>query len=192
MRNITALLTALALASAIPAGAAAAAQPIEFTSTIQSSLDKTMAGAGQSQANKINSQYNEFRMLQSQEQDWDVKINALHDRNEEALNTLNLQLKQVDSAKLDKLEADIAQTRERYKPLLSQYTALNKQIEAAKLLKSKDFSGLLRLQAAAMKIPVQLARLDIRTKEKALQTAKGTTTKTTKKTSHFSSGHPHG
>ncbi|SDO72039.1 hypothetical protein SAMN04487897_12059 [Paenibacillus sp. yr247] len=180
MKNVTALLTALALASAIPAEAAAAVS-IEITTTIQSSLDKTIAGAAQTQASRINSLYTDFLALQKQEQDWDAKINALHTRNKETLAALVKQTKEVDTAKLSKLEDDAAQTRERYKPLLSSYTALNKQIEAARLLQSKSLNALLRIQAAAMKIPVQLARNDINTKDKAWQTAKDKASKSMKK-----------
>ncbi|KRF30450.1 hypothetical protein [Paenibacillus sp. Soil787] len=180
MRNFTALLIALALASAIPAELASAAS-FEITTTIQASLDKTIAGATQTQANRINSLYTEFLTLQKQEQDWDTKINTLHNRNKDTSAELGNQAKEIDSAKLAKLEEDITQTRARHQPLLSQYTALNKQIEAARLLNSKSLNVLLRIQAAAMRIPVQLARIDISAKVKALQTAKDKASKATKK-----------
>jgi predicted nucleic acid-binding Zn-ribbon protein len=180
LKNFTALLTALALASAIP-GEAAAAVSIEITTTIQSSLDKTIAGATQTQASRINSLYTEFLALQKQELDWDTKINTLHSRNKDTETLLGKQAKDADSAKLAKLEDDVSQTRERYKPLFSRYTALNKQIEAARLLNSKSLNALLRIQAAAMKIPVQLARADINAKEKARQSAKDKASKATKK-----------
>ena len=80
-----------------------------------------------------------------------------------------------------KLEEEVTRTRARYQPLFSQYTALNKQIEAARLLNSKSLSALLRIQAAAMKIPVQLARIDISAKVKASQAAKDKASKATKK-----------
>ncbi|NOU84337.1 hypothetical protein GC102_00845 [Paenibacillus sp. LMG 31460] len=180
MKNFTALLTALALASAIPAELASAAS-FEITTTIQSSLDKTIAGATQTQANRISSLYTEFLNLQKQEQDWEAKISTLHSRNKDTSAELGKQAKDIDSAKLAKLEEEITRTRARHQPLLSQYAALNKQIEAARSLKSKSLSALLRFQAAAMKIPVQLARLDISAKVKASQAAKDKASKATKK-----------
>jgi predicted nucleic acid-binding Zn-ribbon protein len=180
LKNFTALLTALALASAIPVELASAAS-IEITTTIQASLDKTIAGATQTQANKISSLYSEFLTLQKQEQDWDAKINTLHSKNKDTSAELGNQAKEIDSAKLAKLEEEITQTRARHQPLLSQYTALNKQIEAARLLNSKSLNAMLRIQAAAMRIPVQLARFDISAKVKASQAAKDKASKATKK-----------
>jgi hypothetical protein len=58
---------------------------------------------------------------------------------------------------------------------------LNKQIEAAKLVKNKDLSSMLRIQANTLKIPVQLARADIKAKENEWKAAKGNTAKTVKK-----------
>ncbi|NRF92561.1 hypothetical protein HQN89_16320 [Paenibacillus frigoriresistens] len=180
MKNFTALLTALALASAIPAELASAAS-FEITTTIQASLDKTIAGATQTQANKISSLYSEFLTLQKQEQDWDAKINTLHSRNKDNSAELGNLAKEIDSAKLAKLEEEVTRTRARHQPLLSQYTALNKQIEAARLLNSKSLNAMLRIQAAAMRIPVQLARFDISAKVKASQAAKDKASKATKK-----------
>lgn len=180
LKNWTALLTALTLASAIPAGVSAAAS-LEITTTIQSSLDKTIAGATQTQASRINSLYADFLALQKQEQDWDTKITALHSRNKDALAEISKQAKEVDAAKLVQLEEEVTRTRARHQPLLSQYTALNKQIEAARSLNSKGLSTLLRFQAAALKIPVQLARMDISNKVKASQAAKDQAAKATKK-----------
>lgn len=180
MKNWTALLTALALASAIPTGASAAAS-LEITTTIQTSLDKTIAGATQTQAGRIHLLYDDFLTLQKQEQDWDTKITALHSRNKDTLAALSKQAKEIDAAKLAQLEEEVTRTRARYQPLLSQYTALNKQIEAARSLNSKGLSTLLKFQASALKIPVQLARMDISTKVKASQAAKDQASKAIKK-----------
>jgi hypothetical protein len=173
------LFIALILASAIPTVVTAAS--IEITTSIKSSLDKTIAGAESTQADKINSLYNELLTLQEQEQDWDVKINSLHTGNKETLNMLNKQIKQIDEANLDKLEADVTLARERYKPLFSHYSTLNKQIETARSLNNKELSAVLRFQANVLKIPVKLAHMDIETKEKARKEAKNSATKTMKK-----------
>lgn len=174
-----ALFGVLMLAFAIPTAVTAAST--EITTSIKSSLDKTIAGADRTQAGKISSLYNDFLTLQKQEQDLDVKIKALHTGNAEILNVLSKQIKQIDTAKLDKLEADVSQTRERYKPLFSFYSSLNKQIDAARLLKNKDLGSLLRIQAGIYKIPVKLAHMDINTKEDVWQEAKDNAAKTMKK-----------
>ncbi|MFD0696471.1 hypothetical protein ACFQZT_20605 [Paenibacillus sp. GCM10027628] len=179
-RFISFVVLLTALMSAIPVTVAAAAS-LEMTPALQASLDKTIANTSQAQGSKIKSQVNEFLTLQNQDQDWEAKISALHKENEEKEAALNKQIKEIDAAKLDKLEADTIQARERYKPLFSRYTELNKQIEATKLLKNKDLSSILRFQASAMRIPVQLARLDIKAKEDALRDAKDKASKLMKK-----------
>jgi len=173
------ILLAVVIASACPSAVSAA--PMTITASIQSSLDKTIAAADRAQANKINSLYNDFLTLQKQEQDLNAKIQVLRKENKETLTALNQQIKQIDKAKIDRLTAQVTQTRELYKPLLSQYTSLNKQIEAARLLKQKELGSLLRFQASLIKIPVQLARMDIKVKEDARLAAKSQTAKTVKK-----------
>ncbi|NOU92618.1 hypothetical protein GC093_05155 [Paenibacillus sp. LMG 31456] len=165
-----ALLTASILASGIPTTAAAA--PINFTTSIKSSLDKTIAAAESSQADKINSLYDELLMLQKQSQDLDVEIKALHTRNQETSASLSKEIQQIDADNLDKLESEVTQTREQYKALFSHYSSLNKQIEAARMLKNKDLNSMLRFQVNILKIPVQLARINISTKENEWRAAK--------------------
>ncbi|NOV01864.1 hypothetical protein [Paenibacillus planticolens] len=177
MKNFISLLAALALATAISAEASAAA-PIEITPAL---LDKTLAAATQTQANRIHSLKDELHTLQKQEQEWDTAISTQHSQNKETHAELSKQAKAIDEAQLAKLEEDVLQTRARYKPLLSLYTALNKQIEDVRPFKNKSMNTLLRLQAAALKIPVQLARSDIKAKENTLQAAKEKASKATKK-----------
>jgi predicted nucleic acid-binding Zn-ribbon protein len=154
---------------------AVVAASLEMPKTVKSSFDKTIAGADNTRADKINSLYDQFVTLNEQEQNLDAKIKALHDNNRDTLSVLNKQIKQIDAARLEELEANVTQIRERYKPLLSHYTALNKQIEAARLIKDKGLTGMLRLQANILKIPVKLARLDIESKQYAWQEAKKAT-----------------
>lgn len=173
------LLAALLLVSAFPAAAAAAS--LEITASIKTSLDQTIANADRTQAAKIKSLYDELLTLQKQTREWDEKTSALHTANGEALAALQKQIKQIDAAKLEKLEAEAVQARERYKPLLDQYSSLNKQLEAARLISNKDLVGIVRFQINVLKIPVQVARANIKTKEEAWRTAKETASKTAKK-----------
>ncbi|MDF2714329.1 MAG: putative secreted protein, partial [Paenibacillus sp.] len=57
----------------------------------------------------------------------------------------------------------------------------NKQISAAKSLPGKELTAFLRMRADSMKILVQLAKLDIKTKENAYRTAKDGATAKQKK-----------
>ncbi|MEW9702737.1 hypothetical protein [Paenibacillus sp. SI8] len=180
LKHVTVLLSALMLASALPS-AVTAASSTEITPSIQSSLDKTITGASSAQASKIKSLINDFQTLQKQEEDWDAKINSLHTSNEDRRIALNKQIKEIDAAILNQLEADAERTREKYKPLLSQYSAVNKQIEAAKIVNNKELNSMLRFQANVIRIPVQLARMDIKKKEEAWREAKDNASKTMKK-----------
>lgn len=175
---VTALLAAFLIVAAIPAAATAA--PIEITASIKPSLDKAIVDADQAQASKINSKFSELVTLLKQRQDLDGKVNTLQTGNKDTLAELNKLIKQIDATELDQLEADAVQARERNKPLFSQYSSLNKQIEAVRSLKNKDLNLMLRFQANVLKIPVQLARLEIKAKESSWRAAKDRTAKTVK------------
>ncbi|MFD0681738.1 MULTISPECIES: hypothetical protein [unclassified Paenibacillus] len=165
-----ALLAASILASSIPTTVTAA--PIKFTTSVKSSLDKTIAAAAPSQADKISSLYDQLLTVQKQLQDWDVEIKELHTRNQDTSAALNKEIQQIDAESLDKLESEVTQLRERYKALFSHYSSLNKQIEAARALKSKDLTNLFQFQVNLIKIPVQAARININTKENEWRAAK--------------------
>lgn len=158
-------------------GEASAATPFNITTGL---LDKTLAASTQTQANRIHALQDELLTLQKQEQEWDHSIALQHGQNKEALTALSKQSKAIDAAQLAKLEEDVRRTRERYKPLLSRYTAINKQIEDVRPLKMKTLNTMLRLQATALKVPAQLARADIQSKEKAHQAAKDKASKAAK------------
>ncbi|MDD9270925.1 hypothetical protein ACFPES_28145 [Paenibacillus sp. GCM10023248] len=168
MRHVASLLIALTLAYAFTAEASAAA-PMEVTAKL---LERTMATATPSQASRIQALQQELSALQKVEQEWNAKILTQHNQNKEVYNVLSKRTKHIDEARLEQLEQEVMQIKERYKPLISRYTAINKQVEAARPLKSKGLNTLLKMQATALKIPVQLARADIRAKEKTYQTAK--------------------
>ncbi|MEK8126365.1 hypothetical protein WMW72_00395 [Paenibacillus filicis] len=169
---------AVALAASTPSAAAAATV---MTDTVKTALEKTIAGADRTQADKLSSLYNELLSAQSQEEEWSAKIKALSTQNKESLASITKQIKQIDDAKLDKLEADAVRTRERYAPLLAHYTLLNKQLEAARSLGSKEMSRMLSLQINTLKIPVQLARLNIKSQDAAWKAGKEQAAKTAKK-----------
>lgn len=156
-----------------PSSAEAAA--VELSAPIQASFNKTVASADSSTAAKLNALYKELGTLLEQDRNSETKIKALHYRNEEALIALRKQIREMDAGKLDKLSTQVLQTKNKYEPLFTRYTAANKQITVAKPLKNKLLNSLLRAQADALKLSVQLARQDIRSKEDALRTAKTAT-----------------
>ncbi|MBW7456585.1 hypothetical protein K0U00_21330, partial [Paenibacillus sepulcri] len=91
------------------------------------------------------------------------------------------QITAINAVKRSQLEAQVKQTRDKYEPLFTMYTALNKQISAARALNSKTYSSILRSQADIVQSAVQLARADIKIKESALKAVKDSTSQTAKK-----------
>jgi len=177
-RSLTAFLAALVLAASLPSVAAADA---EVTVSVKKALDQTIASADQTRAGKLSASYKELISVQSQDSDLTSRIKAQSAANKEAISALNKQIKQIDAAKLARLEEEVKSVKERYAPLLARYTQLNKQLDMSRSVGTKELSSLLRLQLQAMKIPVQLARLSIKTKETAWKSAKDKAGQTAKK-----------
>jgi hypothetical protein len=170
MKYMTVLLSFLIIfAVAKPPTSAAA---VEITTTVRAALGKIAASAGGALASRLNTQFNDFLALDEQDRIWDGKIQALHYNNTDTLLTLRKQIKLIDADKLSRLEAHVKQARDRYQPLFTLYASLNQQITAAKPLRNKQLNAILRSQADVMRVSVQLARQDIRSKEAALQAAK--------------------
>lgn len=158
----------------------ASAASLEITSSVQSAWDKTIIKADSTMTAKLHVLYKDFAAVQEQEQKADEEVKAIHYTNEQDELALRKQIKLIDAAKLQQLKKDLDAIHERYKPLLDSYAALNKRIEAAKLLKDKNLNALLRSEADVMKIAVQLARQQIHTKEDALRIAKAQAAQKTK------------
>lgn len=173
------LLSILMLVIAAPTAMMAA--PVQLSNTAKSKLEKVISTADVKVASSLRQQYSMLLKSQEQEQQWSENIKAIHNNNNEALIRVKKQINLIDATKLSKLESQLKQTKERYKPLFDSYTTLNKQIKAAKLINNKKLNSFLRTQADVMKIAVQLARQDIRTKEDILKTAKNNKAKTVKR-----------
>jgi len=161
----------LSVVPAVPAPVASAAT-VELTATVKASFDKTVAEADSATKTKLSSLYAELDALLKADKEAEAKIKALHYRNEETLIALRKQIREIDAAKLSKLDEQVKQTKARYQPLFDAYSALNKQISMAKSLKNKTLNVLLKTQADGMKLSVQFAREDIRAKEAAHKAAK--------------------
>lgn len=153
------------------------AAPAQLSATAKSALEKVISNTDAKVASSLRLQYSSLLTAQEQELVWDAKVKTLHYQNEEALIIILKQIKLMDSDKLNKLDTQVKQTKERYKPLFDSYTSLNQQIKVARILKNKKLNSLLRSQADVMKIAVQLARQDIRNKEDLFIKAKDTKAK---------------
>jgi len=165
----------------IAAPTAMMSAPAQLSNTAKSKLEKVISNADTKVASSLRHQYSTLLKSQEQEQQWDENIKDVHFKNEETLISVRKQIRLIDSAKLSKLESQVKQTKDQYKPLFDSYTALNKQIKAARLIKNKKLNSFLRTQADIMMIAVQLARQDIRTKEELFKTAKDSKAKTLKR-----------
>ncbi|WP_082053632.1 hypothetical protein [Gordoniibacillus kamchatkensis] len=165
------------LVAAPPVGAAS----VEMAPTVKAAFDKMVASADSSLASRMTLTYQDLATLQTQNEEWDRNNGAIHADNSERLSQFSKEMKQLDAEKRQKLELEYKQTREKYEPLFNSYSALNKQIVVAKFFKSKEVNAALRAQAEAMKIPVQLAREDIKAKLDAWNAAKQSTADTVKR-----------
>jgi hypothetical protein len=167
VKRITVLIGALIFATVAPISALAAV--FELTASDKSALNKIIAASDKTTADQVNKLYAELVATKQQEQDWDKSIKDIHRDNEETLIDLRKQTKQIDADTRKKLETEVQQTKARYSPLFTLYESLNKQLLLAKLMMNKGLSSQLRQQIDNMKMVIQVARYDIRSKEDALK-----------------------
>ncbi|SFT20603.1 hypothetical protein [Paenibacillus sp. BC26] len=173
------LLALLALLLSMPASVSASS--VKLTESAQSKLSKQITEAGSyAMRQNLTAQLLSLTTLQQREDSLDTAIASLHYYNGNAMTAIRARISQIDAAKISKLTQDVAQTKERYKPLFAMYTSLNTQIKDAKFLKLKQLAALLQIQADLLKPSTQLARTEIRVKEEMLKSAKASTAATIK------------
>lgn len=173
--------TALLLPAAWPSAAVAAAAGLaEEGAAIRASFDKTVAAADGNTADRLRASYAELLVSRKRETEWDDKIKAQHAANEANAAAVRKQIALIGADKKQRLADEAKQTRERHQPLLDSYTAVNRQIELAKTIGAKEWASVLRTQAALLKPAVQLAKDEIRAKDKEWQAAKDSAAKTAK------------
>lgn len=178
-RQLMFLLIALLLLLLPPVTAAAAS--FEFTVTAKTAFDKMLTASDKATASKLTKQFADLQALQKQDTEWDTKINNLHYRNDEAILLTRARIKEIDAAKLAKLDAEVKKAKDKYQPLFDLYDSLNQQLKVAKSFKNKTLVSLLQPQVETTKAVVQLAKQDIRNKEAALKSAKTAATASMKK-----------
>ncbi|MBG9793720.1 hypothetical protein ABD76_14955 [Paenibacillus dendritiformis] len=166
------LLIALALACLLASPAALHAASAELSATAKAAFDKMAAAAERTQADKLTQLYRELLQLETAEREWQEKTKRLHYDNAEALTGIRQQLKRMHEEKLKRLGSQVQESKNKYQPLFDAYSALNKQISAAKIWKNKQLNAALRLQHTGMKPLVQTAREDIRRRQAALKSAR--------------------
>jgi hypothetical protein len=153
------------------------AAPAELSVTARTKLEQVIANADSRLAKQLRDQLTALRANQEQDLAWEGTIKAIHYQNEADLIRIRKQIKLVDADKLSKLYSQVQTLKARYKPLFDSYSALNRQIDLAKILRNKTINSTLRSQADVIKIAVQLARKDIRNKEDIHKKAKEESTK---------------
>ncbi|WP_199616813.1 hypothetical protein [Paenibacillus alkalitolerans] len=164
------LLPLFLAASVLTAGTAGAA--VSVSATTKKALDKTIASADTEMKNKLTKQFGHFLNLQEQERAGDARNKTIHYKNEDTEIAVRKLMYQIDSGKIKNLEQAVKQARDRHQPLFDMYKSLNQQISVAKSLGGKELASALNAQAKALKVPVQLARQDIKAKTTLLSTAK--------------------
>lgn len=166
--HIAAVLTAAMLIAF--AGTADAA--VTVSATTKKAFDKTLEAAEGDTKTKLMKQYNEFVSLQERERESEARIKTLHYKNDDAESAVRKQMYEIDAKKIAQLEAQLQQTRDKHQPLFDAYKSINQQKSIASALGSKELVSALKVQAEAMKIPLQLARDDIKAKDLLLKEAK--------------------
>ncbi|MFC4599852.1 hypothetical protein [Cohnella hongkongensis] len=151
-----------------PAGAAS----VELTASLKASLDKTAASADAKTAARLRTLYAELDVQLQADKKMAADIKTLKHRNEEAVLLVRKQIREIDAARIARLAAEAQQAKARYKPLLDSYASLNKRLSLARSVKSKTLVSALSFQAEAMKLPVRLAREDMKAKNDAHKAAK--------------------
>ncbi|MBC8079846.1 MAG: hypothetical protein H7X86_05850 [Gorillibacterium sp.] len=179
-KRIITLLTMIIMLLAVP-GILSAASADETATAYKPTFDKLTASADLALRLKMTGQYNDLITLQNRTQTLEANTKALQFNNEEILVGLLQQMKKIDATHIEQLKLDAEQARKRHKPLLDLYQSLNNQADTASSLGGKKLASALRSQASLMKIPVQLARQDIKAKDSALKAAKDKAAQTAKK-----------
>ncbi|WP_274361791.1 hypothetical protein [Paenibacillus thermotolerans] len=152
------------------AGTADAA--VTVSATTKKAFDKTVEAADGELKSKLTKQYNEFVSLQERERQSDARNKSLHYKNQEAESAIRKQMYEIDAKKIAQLEDQLKRTRDKHQPLFDAYKSINQQKSIASTLGSKELVSALKLQADAMKVPLQLARDDIKAKDELLKAAK--------------------
>lgn len=152
--------------------APAAAAPFVFSTTVQKAFDKLVQESSSARGADLKKKYEELQTLQRDEIDKDTITSKLKFSNQERDKALRKAIREIDSAKIAALQADVANTKKKYEPLFTLYDGRKAQLKLAKSTKNKSLISYYQLQTDLTKTAVQVAKQDISGKEKELKTAK--------------------
>ncbi len=150
----------------------AEAAGIDLGVTAQKAWDSVLNKADTQTKLTLKQTYEKVGDWKAQEQAWEQKIKTLHAANTAELERLRVEIRQTDDAKVTALAEKVKQTQARYEPLFALYSSVNRQLDAAKAIKNKEWSTAIRTQAETLRPVVKLAREDIRIKKKELAEAR--------------------
>ncbi|MFX3651257.1 MAG: hypothetical protein ACE3K2_05580 [Paenibacillus sp.] len=150
----------------------AEAAGIDLGVTAQKAWDSVLNKADTQTKLTLKQTYEKVGDWKAQEQAWEQKIKTLHAANTAELERLRVVIRQTDDEKIAALTEKVKQTQARYEPLFALYSSVNRQLDAAKAIKNKEWSAAIRTQADTLRPVVQLAREDIRIKKKELAEAR--------------------
>lgn len=143
-----------------------------LTVTQKKNWEETLSQADASTKSRLQREYADFESLMQTSRELDQKIRAIQEQNAVKETTLRKQIQKIDEARIARLKAEAEQSKAKYQKLLDQYRTVNQQLETARKLKNKVLTTFYQTQADMLKVPVQLAKQEIKAKDDAYQNAK--------------------
>lgn len=153
-KSMAAIVLAAVLAAAVPSSVLGSTA--QLTDSLKLSVEKAAALADTPLKSRIISSFSELSSLLAQESALDGTIKNVHYGNEEAVIAVRKQITVIDADKVAQLETKLQMTKDKYKPMFVLYSSV---------------SGT-KAATAEIRLAVQLAREDIKLKEKQLKAAK--------------------
>lgn len=120
----------------------------------------------------IDQLHDSFSVLEFSNKQDKQQTQVLRKQNNDRLKEINLKLQLIDKSKLDKLKSEADQAKNKYAPLLKDYTELGKKASEARKNKNKKSALLFDLKRNRIKASVDSARQEIKIKKDALSSAK--------------------
>lgn len=176
-KRLATLLVAIILVLSLPLQASAASSA-RLSKTAKASIEKLASQETASTQARLTEQSSKLQELETKDEKLNQEIGNLHRTNGEKLLAINTRIKQHNAEKLSQLKNEAAAARERYKPLFTLQTSLNKQLTAARKLKNKPLIEALEAQLSVVKVSSLIAREEIRMKDAAYTKLKDAASKT--------------
>ncbi|PYE48612.1 hypothetical protein HUB98_22390 [Paenibacillus barcinonensis] len=111
---------------------------IELNVNAQKAWDTLLNKADAATKRSLLQAYESVGKWKTQEGQWQQKIKQLHKANTDELMRLRRLIRETDAAKLAALQESLDHTQARYEPLFNLYSSLNRQLSAAKGLRTRS------------------------------------------------------